>query len=106
MDQPEVKLLEDRAGEVNSALWRIMCGSQTLKQTVTLKLPWRLKDVKDARVMGYLLRITANRECIKIRRKKFVVVNRVNKEDLKTILTSDMEMAEFEGCLSSFRNYS
>ena len=30
---------------------------QTLKQeAVTLKLPWRPKDVKDARVMGYLLR--------------------------------------------------
>ena len=31
--------------------------SQTLKQeAVTLKLPWRLKDVKDARAMGYMLR--------------------------------------------------
>jgi hypothetical protein len=28
--------------------------SQTLKQeAVSLKLPWRLKDVKDARAMGY-----------------------------------------------------
>ena len=31
--------------------------SQTLKEeAVTLKLPWRLKDVKDARAMGYMLR--------------------------------------------------
>ena len=31
--------------------------SQTLKQeAVTLKLPWRLKGVKDARAMGYMLR--------------------------------------------------
>jgi hypothetical protein len=37
--------------------------SQTLKQeAVTLKLPWRLKDVKNARAMGYMLRKTANRE--------------------------------------------
>jgi hypothetical protein len=37
--------------------------SQTLKQeAVTLKLPWRLKDVKDARVMGYMLSKAANRE--------------------------------------------
>jgi hypothetical protein len=37
--------------------------SQTLKQeAVTLKLPWRLKDVKDARAKGYMLRKAANRE--------------------------------------------
>jgi hypothetical protein len=31
--------------------------SQTLKQeALTLKLPWRLKDVKDAIAMGYMLR--------------------------------------------------
>jgi hypothetical protein len=37
--------------------------SQTLKQeAVTLKLPLRLKDVKDARAMGYMLRKPANRE--------------------------------------------
>jgi hypothetical protein len=37
--------------------------SQTLKQeAVTMKLPWRLKDVKDARAMGYMLRKAANRE--------------------------------------------
>ena len=36
--------------------------SQTPKQeAVTLKLPWRLKDVKDARAMGYMLRKAANR---------------------------------------------
>ena len=38
-----------------------MCGSQTLKQeVVTLKLPWRPKDVKDAKAMEYLLRKAAN----------------------------------------------
>jgi hypothetical protein len=38
-------------------------GSQTLKQeAVTLKLPWRLKDVKDARAIGYMLRKVANRD--------------------------------------------
>jgi hypothetical protein len=41
---------------------------QTLKQeAVTLKLPWRLKDVKDARVMAYMLRKTANREWKQLR---------------------------------------
>ena len=44
--------------------------SQTLKQeAVTLKLPWRLKDVKDARAMGYMLRKAANREWNQPRRK-------------------------------------
>ena len=42
--------------------------SQTLKQeAVTLKLPWRLKDVKDARAMGYTLRtlkVGVNAFCI------------------------------------------
>jgi hypothetical protein len=37
--------------------------SQTLKQEdVTLKLPWRLKGVKDTRAIGYMLRKAANRE--------------------------------------------
>jgi hypothetical protein len=37
--------------------------SQILKQeAVTLKMPWRLKDVKNARAMGYMLRKAANRE--------------------------------------------
>jgi hypothetical protein len=53
-----------RAGEVTQTLGgaqKIMCGSQTLKQeVVTLKLPWRPKDVKDAKAMEYLLRKAAN----------------------------------------------
>jgi len=77
-----------------------MCGSQTLK------LPWRPKDVKDARVTGYLLRKVANREWNQFRRKKFVVVNKDEKgaEDLKTTLTSDMEMAEAEVCPAGCRS--
>jgi hypothetical protein len=48
-----------------------MCGSQTLKEeAVTLKLPWRPKDVKDARNVGYLLRKAANSEWNQLRRKK------------------------------------
>ena len=55
--------------------------SQTLKQeAVTLKLPWRLKDVKDARAMGYMLRKAANREWKQPRRKQFVAVNKNEKE--------------------------
>jgi hypothetical protein len=65
--------------------------SQTLKQeAVTLKLHWRLKDVKDARAMGYMLRKAANREWNQPR---------------KTALTSAMEMqilefAQLVSCLS------
>ena len=52
--------------------------SQTLKQeAVILKLPWRLKDVKDA--MVYMLRKAANREWNQPRRKKFVAVNKDEK---------------------------
>jgi hypothetical protein len=54
--------------------------SQTLKQeAVTLKLPWRVKDVKDARAMGYMLRKAANREWNHPRRKQFVAVNKDEK---------------------------
>jgi hypothetical protein len=54
--------------------------SQTLKQeAVTLKLPWRFKDVKDVRAMGYMLSKAANREWNHPRRKQFVVVNKDEK---------------------------
>jgi len=52
-----------------------------LKQkAVTLKLPWRPRDVQDARAMGYLLRKAANREWNQPRRKKSVTVNKDEKE--------------------------
>ena len=68
------------------------------EEAVTLKLPWRPKDVKDARVERYLLRKATNREWKQPRRKKFVAVNEDEKgvEDLKTALTSDMEMQSLE----------
>jgi hypothetical protein len=54
--------------------------SQKLKQeAVTLKLPWRLKDVKDARAMGYMERKAANREWNQPRRKQFVAGNKDEK---------------------------
>ena len=54
--------------------------SWTLKQeAVILKLPWRLKDVKDVRAMGYMLRKAANREWNQPRRKQFVAVNKDEK---------------------------
>jgi hypothetical protein len=48
--------------------------------------------------MGYLPRKVANRECKQSRRKKFVAVTKNEKEagDLKTTLTSDMEMQSFD----------
>jgi hypothetical protein len=42
-------------------------------------LPWRLKDDKDARAMGYMLRKAANREWNQSRRKQFVAVNKDEK---------------------------
>jgi hypothetical protein len=55
--------------------------SQTLKEkAVTLKLPWRLKDVKDARAMRYMLRKAANREWNQPRRKQFVESTKMKKE--------------------------
>jgi hypothetical protein len=51
-----------------------------LKQgAVTLKLLWRLKDVKDVRAMGYMLRKAANREWNHPRRKKSIAVNKDQK---------------------------
>jgi hypothetical protein len=93
VDQPELRkgmfkygphsATEDRDGEVMSALSRNpkdQVESQTLKQeAVTLKLPWRLKDVKNARAMGYMLRKAANREWNQPRRKQFVAVNKDEK---------------------------
>ena len=48
--------------------------------------------------MGYLLRKAANREWNQPRRKKFVAVNKDEKGvgDLKTALTSAMEMQSLE----------
>ena len=54
--------------------------SQTLRQeAVSLKLPWRLKAVKDARAVGYMMRKAANREWNQPRRKQFVTVNKDEK---------------------------
>ena len=65
------------------ALWRNpkdQVESQTLKQeAVTLKLPWRHKDVKDARAMGYMLRKADNREGNQPRRRNFVAINKEEK---------------------------
>ena len=86
--------------------------SQTLKQeAVTLKLPWRLKDVKDARAMGYMLRKAANREWNQPRRKQFVAVNKDEKEwrseDCFDISHGDAEFGVCPaGFLSCFGDYS
>ena len=58
-----------------------MCGSQILKQeAVTLKLPWRLQDVQDARAMGYLLKKAANREWNQPSTKKLLQSTTMKKE--------------------------
>jgi hypothetical protein len=59
VDQPELRVLQRAELEENCQPFgeaqNIMCGSQTLEQeAVTLKLLWRLQDVRDARAVGYL----------------------------------------------------
>jgi len=50
------------------------------EEAVTLKLhPGNLKMVKNARVVGYVLRKSPNREWNQARRKKFVAVNKDEK---------------------------
>jgi hypothetical protein len=63
------------------------------QEAVTLKLPRKPQDVRDAKSVGYLLRKAANREWNQPRRKKFVAVNKDKKGvgDTKTTLKSDME---------------
>jgi hypothetical protein len=86
--------------------------SQTLKQeAVTLKLPWRPKDVKDARAMGYMLRKAANREWNQPRRKQLIAVNKIKKEwrseDHFDISHGDAEFEVYPaGFLSFFGDYS
>ena len=46
------------------------------QETVKQRLTWRLKDVKDARAVGYQQRKAANREWNQPRKKKFVAVNK------------------------------
>ena len=59
---------------------KVQVESQTLKQeAVTLKLPWRLKDVKYVRAMGYMLRKAANRKWSQPRRKQFAAENKDEK---------------------------
>jgi hypothetical protein len=80
----QLSATEGRAGEVMPTLRRSpkdQVESQTLKQeAVTLKLPWRLKGVKDARAMGYMLRKTSNREWNQPRRKQLLQSTKVKKE--------------------------
>jgi hypothetical protein len=60
-------------------------------EAVTLKLPWKLQHVLDARAMGYLLRKAANRE---LNQQSTEMKKKVG--DLKTALTLDMEMQSLE----------
>ena len=76
-----------------------MCGSQTLKQeAVTLKLPWRPQDVQDARTMCYLLRKAASRDGTRSGERSLLQSTKMKKRvgDLKTALTSDMEMQSLQ----------
>ena len=60
-------------------------------------LPWRPQNVQDARVVTYLPRKAANREWNQPKRKKCVAVNEMKEGgDLKSMLTSDMEMRSLE----------
>jgi hypothetical protein len=86
--------------------------SQTLKQeAVMLKLPWRLKDVKDARAMGYMLRKAANREWNQPSRKQLLQSTKMKEErrseDCFDISHGDVEFGVCPaGFLSFFGDYS
>jgi hypothetical protein len=63
-------------------------------EAVGLKVPWRPKNSKDVRAMGYLLKTAGNRKKNLPRRKKFIVVNKdqTGVGNLNMIaLTSDMK---------------
>ena len=82
-----------------------MCRSKTLEhEAVRLKVPWRPKNIKDVRAMGYLLKTAANRKKNLPRRKKFIVVNKDEKGvgDLKTALIPDKERQSLEFALLVF----
>ena len=51
----------------------------TERRSCNIEIFWRLKDVKDARAMGYMLRKAANREWNQPRRKQFVAINKDKK---------------------------
>jgi hypothetical protein len=84
-----------------------MYRSQTLKQeAVMLKLPWRPKDVKNARAVGYLQRKVANREWNQPRRKNFTAIN-INENELRSKdhfnirhEMQSLEFAQLVSCLS------
>ena len=86
--------------------------SQTLKQeAVTLKLPWRLNDVKDARAMGYMLRKAANREWNRPEESSLLQSTKMKKEwrpeDCFDISHGDTEFGVCPaGFLSYFGDYS
>jgi hypothetical protein len=58
---------------------------------VKLKLPRIPQDVRNARLMGYLLRKAANREWNQPKRKKFIAIINAEKN-----WTSDMEIQSLE----------
>ena len=78
--------IEERSYRIKAAEARHVSGvslngglvEKQLHEAVNLKPgpPWRTQDIRGARVMGYLPRRTANRECNQPRRKKSVAVNK------------------------------
>ena len=60
-----------------------------------MRLPWRLQDIQDTRVVGYLLKNYTNRELNQPRRKTTTKTKK-GVGDLKTTLTSDIEMQSLE----------
>jgi hypothetical protein len=102
---------EGRAGDVMlpfAGAQKIKCGSQTLKEAVTLKLHWRSKDVKDAKAMGYPPRKAVTRSGTSPGERCLLQSTKLKKEwRSETTLTSDMEMfgvcpAGFLTCLEDY----
>lgn len=74
---------------LSGELKRQLCEARKLKS----ELLWRPKDIGDIRVMGYLLRKTANSEWSQPKRGNCIALANLRRAgDLQKVLISDKEM--------------
>lgn len=59
-------------------------------------LSWRPQHAEDARVVENLSRQSANREWSQAQRQKCIVVNKTERRDLKSVLTSHVDIKRLE----------
>jgi hypothetical protein len=82
-----------------------MCILQTFKQeALSLKLPWRTKDVNRSRAMGYLPKKAANWKWNQPRRYKLQSTKMKKEWGCEDHLVSEMEM--FGTCPAGFLSFT